>query len=694
MEHSVFRIRRISTKLLLAVVAAVVIPFVGFAIFVDTQMAQRLSKQVVLQSLKGLAVDLADRVDRDLEEWSRDLELWSHDEVARQALDEVGLELKLAPEEPMSVERITRARDEGLLPSDTENWNDRWTAIRYLDDRVRLKQAYDLVLMVDATGKLAAMNAFWPDGAAVDASVLAELYARDYSGYDWFGECMAGRWVNVGRKVTDLVPLANEESGVHPENYHLGFGSPILQPDSGEAVGVLYALVNWKHVQERVRESILVQVFQGFVGPELQPSAYAWIWDNDADTIIAHPKTDLYDEKVSGPVVDLPQLVEAARREPGGLYPEYEFLNVRKNAAFQRTQQTDDFGFGWVVGVGIDNDDIFMAVDEVRSLLLKATLFVVLVAILWTMVIARRATIPILALKAHTQRVAGGDLDARIEVSTDDELGELGSAFNQMTSDLKANREQLVRIEKDAAWREMARQVAHDIKNPLTPIQLWADLLKRAKDEDSPEFDRIFEQTIETISRQVRQLREIASDFHALTGAAEKKPETFRLKELVDEVFALNAAWAAELGVAVEQVASDDPGNGDVHVHVDRGLLRRVLINVVSNAFQAMPDGGVLTLRQLLSDGFVTLELCDTGTGIPDDVRAHLFEPYFTTKSHGTGLGLAIARRVIDEMGGAIGLVPHVPDGETEPAGTVCRIVLPLAARDSAPTAVEEDAGD
>jgi len=677
--------------LLLAVVAAVVVPFVGFAVFVDTQMAQRLSKQVVLQSLKGLAADLADRIDRDLEEWDRDVELWSRDATVRRALLEVELERVLEPHERLSVARIVGARDRGRIPSESDAWSDRWAAIRYLDERIRLKRVYDAVLIIDPNGRLAAVNSHWPDGDPLDPAVLTDLYARDFSRYFWFRECAGGRRVNIGRAVADFLPLANDAPGVHPENYDLGFGSPILEPDTGAVVGVLYALVNWRHVQDRVRESILVQVFQGFVGPELQPSAYAWIWDNDADTIIAHPRTELYDQKVSGPAVGLPQLVEAARRENWGLYPEYEFLDVRKNAAFKRTKQTDDFGFGWVVGVGIDNDDIFMAVDEVRSLLLKATLLVVLVAVLWTMVIARRATSPILALKAHTQRVAAGDLDARIDVTTDDELGDLETAFNQMTADLKANRERLVRVEKDAAWREMARQVAHDIKNPLTPIQLWADLLKRAKDEDSPEFDRIFDQTIETISRQVRQLREIATDFHTLTGAVEKRPETFRLAELVEEVVALNAPWATELGVDVEL---DLDAAREACVRADRALLRRVLINVLSNAFQAMPDGGRLSVREAIRDSFVTLELEDTGIGIPDDVREHLFEPYFTTKSHGTGLGLAIAHRVVDELGGAIGLVPNQPAAADEPSGTVCRIVLPLVDEREGEHDTESEAAD
>ena len=642
------RIRRISAKLLLAVVAAVVVPFVGFAIFVDEQMAQRLSKEVVLHSLKGLAADLAGRVDADLDERNLDIQLWTAVLSTRKALGEQVAERVLRP-----------AEDVGLRPRSVVAWRAgeraapgeeaRFEAVDFFDQCVALKRVYDLVLLIDVDGRLAACNSRWPSGEGLAEEVLAELRARDYRTYEWFERCAAGQPTNVGRQITDLVPLANEEPGIHPENYHLGFGGPVRTRE-GEVVGVLYALVNWSHVQGLVEDPLVVNVFQGLVGPEAQPSAYAWIWDNDADTIIAHPRAVLYDQKVSGPRVNLPELVAAAQSADWGLYPEYTFRGERKNAAFKRTSGRELGGFGWVVGVGIDNSDIFMAVDELRALLKRATLLVVLVALLWTMVIARRATQPIVALQAMTRRVAAGDLDARIPVTSDDELGDLARDFNRMTADLKANREQLVRAEKDAAWREMAQQVAHDIKNPLTPIKLSAGLLRRAKDERSPRFDEIFDSTIDTIGRQVEHLREIASDFQALTGAGRGQPSLFALEELVAEVLELERAWAEALGVVVRFEVADSARPG--LVRVDRGLLRRVLVNVVSNAFQAMPEGGELAIAQMRAGGQVVLELTDTGLGLSEEARAHLFEPYFTTKSQGTGLGLAIARRVLGEMGG------------------------------------------
>src|SRR6185436_924569 len=180
------------------------------------------------------------------------------------------------------------------------------------------------------------------------------------------------------------------------------------------------------------------------------------------------------------------------------------------------------------------------------------------------------------------------NLDARVDTRSADELGILARSFNKMAADLESSREQLIRAEKDAAWREMARQVAHEIKNPLTPIRLSAALLKRAKDENSPEFESIFERTIDLIQRQVDNMRTIAADFSAFAGARKSTPEVFDVKGLVEEVLALNAAWAQDLGVAVEARCVG------ANVFVDRGELRRVLINLVSNALEAMPEGGRL----------------------------------------------------------------------------------------------------
>ena len=267
-----------------------------------------------------------------------------------------------------------------------------------------------------------------------------------------------------------------------------------------------------------------------------------------------------------------------------------------------------------------------------------------------------------------TRRVAEGDLKARLEPSSSDELGALTRDFNAMTERLAEQRETIVKAEKDAAWREMARQIAHDIKNPLTPIKISVDLLRRARAESPERFAEMFEPTMELMERQIQNLRGISQDFYEFTGGRKSEPEVFDVAELIDEVLALHKGWACERGVTLTK-------RGHCQVFVDRAKLRRVLENVMTNAMHAAPDGGSIEVVATANDGEVCVELTDDGPGISEEVRAHLFEPYFTTRSEGTGLGLAIARRVVEEMEGTIDLAPRA-DGR---AGTTARVLLPAA---------------
>ncbi|MCC7014740.1 MAG: HAMP domain-containing protein [Planctomycetes bacterium] len=653
-------IRRISTKFLLAVLAAVVLPFLGFALFVDHEMAGRLSKDVVLYSLKGLAADLALRVDRDIEEFNTNTALLAADPGSYMALDEAL--------------REEAGELEGEKPEDRVMM--RGTQADQFDNWVLSKRDYDLFLLVAADGRFVASNTLDRVGRPLAPEVRTALATQNYAHEVWFEAAKTGQRFAVDQHRSDLLPPHAPDDPASAENYHIGFASPVYWPRDADHpemserfMGVLYTLVNWSRMQDEVESPVLKSYFQGLVGPDEFPSAYGWIWKSDADTILAHRDTSLYGESVSRSArIRLPQMVEAARASDWGLYPEYEFFGRRKNAAFKHTKAREDGGFGWIVGVGIDNDDIFTGVRELRALLFKATLVVLLVAVVWTMVIARRTTAPILALREHALRVGAGDLDGRVAVSTRDELGELAGALNTMTQELKENRERLVRAEKDAAWREMARQVAHDIKNPLTPIQISIDVAKRARDERSPEFDAIFERTVDIVQRQVAHLREIASDFHALTGARKPVRERVDLAELLAQVLELNRAYAGELGVELELLSIPAVVLGDA------ALLRRVLMNLVSNALEAMPNGGRLRAEIASAGGELELSVRDWGSGLPEEVRSRLFEPYFTTRSKGTGLGLAIAKRVVEDHGGRIELVAAEPG-----PGTIARVCLPRA---------------
>ena len=617
--------------------------------------------------LLTMAGDLADRIDYEMRERSLDVELKASEQVtvwAVEGLDDGRLSFR------------------GALDGSFNRF-------------VQKSGVYDLALAVDADGRLVASNRVWPDGTPFAEELLAELELHDFAQEPWFREVLAKKpadklqVVLVEHHVSTLVPRRVNSAQPHPENYHVGFAAPVyseLAPD--KTVGAVFALMNWSHIQsqilrpKRTYSEHLESPDSSSSSSTIYKTSYAWLWKSDGDTIIAHPSTALYTKRVSQPPVNLPQLVAAARSADADFFPEYTFNGVLKNAAFKHCQPPEKGGLGWIVGVGIDNPDVTAFTVGLRSVLVKATLLVLAIVLLLTVFVARRTTQPISVLREHTQRVARGDLDARIDVRSRDELGELGLAFNEMTRELAESRVKLIKAEKDAAWREMARQVAHEIKNPLTPISLSASLLKRAKEEHSPEFDAIFDRTIALVTRQVEHMRRIASDFSAFAGARKRSPEMLDAGAVLDEVLAEVAAWAADARVTISRTGSGG------RVYADPNELRRVFLNLVSNSIEAMPQGGELRAHVERVAGArrpeLRIEVRDNGVGLSDTVRARLFEPYFTTRTHGTGLGLAISARLVDEMNGKIEL-ENVPGAEGR--GTIARVTLPEHADGASPSA-------
>jgi signal transduction histidine kinase len=682
-------LRRISTKLVLAVLLAVVLPFVAFAFYMNEQMEGRLTRHVAQQALLGLAKDLGGQADYFVEERRSDLEQWANAPWTKEALDNYVAERarreRAGNGEPGS-EVPARAWDARALSRvvqrevTTETFALEFQRRRELtgefDRYLELKKVYDLVLLVAADGRLVTTSSRLPGGAPFSEAFLEYLFAYDYARASWFAPARAGQFVRVDHHISPFhVELEAGESHDAALDYQLGFAAPVFDRDQPELVrGVLYGLVNWWYVQDLVSSQVIPNAFRGFFTEDRPPSPYGWLWMSDANTILAHKDRALYYRRVDEDL-GLGQLVRAVRADPGGwgLYPEYTFLGERKNAAYRRCKSSAEGGFDWVIGVGINNDDIYATATELRRLLLGGTLGVLVLSVFLTLFIARRTTGPIRELQKRVRQVAEGDLDARVEIRSQDELGALSEDVNRMTRELKEQRARIVKAEKDAAWREMARQIAHDIKNPLTPITLSLDLLERARRERAAGSEEILERTMGLMRRQVEHLRQIANDFYEFTGGQKPVPRAVPLGVLLEEVMHLHDAWAVERRVTLHK---DGP---EARVWADLGKLRRVLVNLISNALQAMPEGGDLYVATRLLAGKVEVTIRDTGVGLSPEARAHLFEPYFTTKSEGTGLGLAIAKRALEEMGGEIELVP-AEDGP----GTVARLELVLAPAESA----------
>jgi signal transduction histidine kinase len=288
-------------------------------------------------------------------------------------------------------------------------------------------------------------------------------------------------------------------------------------------------------------------------------------------------------------------------------------------------------------------------IDDLDRGVHLAALFFVLLGAAIGLSMAERIADPIRQLTRATGRIARGDFDARIAVRSSDELRRLVDAFNGMAAELKEQRDQLERTHRLEAWAEMARQVAHEIKNPLTPIQLSAEHLRRVHADRGEPLGPVLEGCVTSILGQVTLLRQIAAEFSSFASSptARRAPsDPVRLVHDVVEPYRVGLEGRIDVE---NEVAGPLPT-----VLVDPTLVARALANIIENALHAMPGRGSLRLSSRVEDGFVAIRIEDTGVGMDEDALGRVFEPYFSTKTTGTGLGLPIARRNIELSGGSI----------------------------------------
>ena len=294
----------------------------------------------------------------------------------------------------------------------------------------------------------------------------------------------------------------------------------------------------------------------------------------------------------------------------------------------------------------------------------------IIVAILLSSWVAARVTRPVVQLAHAAQDVAAGNWDTRVEIPGDDEVAQLAESFNRMTSELLAQKERLVQTERVAAWRELARRLAHELKNPLFPLQLTVENLMRARTQSPEQFDEVFHESSATLLAEISNLKTIIGRFSEFSKMPHPQLQAMEMNEIVRGVVKLYQAQLQAPGrapIACELELDEHVGT----IAADPDLLHRALSNLVLNAMDAMPDGGTLTLRTRRADGKVIVEVADTGSGLTPEECERIFTPYYTSKQHGTGLGLAIVQSVVSDHGGRIGV-------QSEPGrGTTFVIELP-----------------
>jgi signal transduction histidine kinase len=272
-----------------------------------------------------------------------------------------------------------------------------------------------------------------------------------------------------------------------------------------------------------------------------------------------------------------------------------------------------------------------------------------------------RVTRPVRRLAESARRVASGEWNATVEVDSADEIGQLSRAFNRMTGELVSQREKLVQAERVAAWRELARRLAHELKNPLFPLQITVENMQRARDHYPEQFDEVFREGTTTLLAELAQLKQIVGRFSDFARMPTPEIQPVDFHGLITGTLKLFEGQLAQARIRL--LAHLDPRVATVNV--DPEQMTRVLRNLILNAIDAMPDGGTLTVRTTALEGRTRLEISDTGQGLTPEECARLFTPYYTTKTHGTGLGLAIVQSVVSDHGGRISVESEKGKGAT-----------------------------
>jgi len=288
----------------------------------------------------------------------------------------------------------------------------------------------------------------------------------------------------------------------------------------------------------------------------------------------------------------------------------------------------------------------------------------ILLAILVSSWAAARVTRPVENLAHAAQEVAAGNWNARVDVLGDDELGQLADSFNRMTSELLGQKERLLQAERVAAWRELARRLAHELKNPLFPLQLTVENLVRARQQTPEQFDEVFRESSRTLLAEISNLKGIVERFSEFSRMPRPNFQRVHVNELILGVVQLFKAQLEAPGRAkISLELQLDPHLEGVEADAD--LLHRAILNLVTNAQDAMPRGGTLTLRTRNADGKVLIEVADSGEGLTPEECARIFTPYYTSKQQGTGLGLAIVQSVVSDHGGRIHVLSEPGRGTT-----------------------------
>ncbi|MFQ5929343.1 MAG: ATP-binding protein [Acidobacteriota bacterium] len=692
-------------KLLLFILPLCLAPLIGISVFSYYQAKERITEDRIVLYLEQIAVDIADTI---------------------------RLTLLEKTEETISMSLYSEFRDY-LLKRTTK------PPQVLLDQLVAIHEVYDVLALFDIDGNLLLTNSINRNRIeeSLDAEKLKMIRGQKLVRYtpdsSWLQQVRSGHFGYVDWYASELVRNLYgyyEQDVAH--QYCISFAAPIMD-ERGVVVGGILALMSWQYIQE-----ILDKVEEDFEQRSLS-SGYAFLFGSDRNTIIGHKyrRNRNYDRFVVDDVA-------VARDNYGLLLDEDLQLNDLQEALLEGATHfryqypagtakisglapiNHEF-FEWMCGVGINDEDIFAPVqDLLRKLIWAASLSAIAVVVL-TFSVARQITIPLNKLTVGARVIAGGDLTQRVEVSSQDEIGELAKTFNEMAQsleersrallelnkkleekvrertreleetnqqvreayqELKQTQVQLIQSEKMASLGQLVAGIGHEIKNPLNFIYGNTDFLK-AYIQNLKQLIRLYESEAKLKPEGVRKLESLKKEMNYSFMLEDLKTlirnfeegakrihsiitdlKTFSRMDS-DQFQSVNIHEPIDLALNLLHHEYRDRIDihkeyGDVpHIECHPGKISQVFMNLLANACQAIGTEGDIWIRTFSQDAMAVVEIEDNGVGIEQEHLGKIFEPFFTTKSvgKGTGLGLSISYSIIQQHQGEIGVESQREEG-------------------------------
>jgi two-component system nitrogen regulation sensor histidine kinase NtrY len=354
------------------------------------------------------------------------------------------------------------------------------------------------------------------------------------------------------------------------------------------------------------------------------------------------------------------------------VYARFKFLGFKE---FLANENIEKYNFNsFYKKIKLNNSEYILKVDDIFNkvslpitgeeydvFLFGSYSVVIILIVLFSAFLANRISSPIRKLTKATTSVAEGDLNLEVNSTHKGEVGALVNGFNLMIRQLKKSQVELAEMERENAWKEMARQVAHEIKNPLTPMKLAVQQLMIAYKDKSSKFDSIFDKVSKTIISQIETLSNIASEFSTFARMPKLKMENLNVLQIVEE--AANLFLEEKIEIKITKASTK------FFVEADKDQLKRTIINIVRNSIQAAADKIEIDLGR--NDNNILIDIKDNGKGISEDVLSKVFEQNFTTKEKGMGLGLKLAKKYLEAISGNISIL------ESGSNGTTIRIQIP-----------------